>query len=189
MSIIFQLFHAEDLQRLSLEELEELRQTIIKALGNAQSLSLKLTRKTQPDPLLNRQRQEALNKQLNERFDEVSHQLKSPQLNPPQQTFNFDYRIEQRNAETTRDKEKLILEWAITCEINNFEFYSRLLEVKEKAYDFFENKIKANMKARGEEVPDKVRLKAPDSSYSPLNPRNPLSGLFYDLSRPESYPS
>lgn len=173
MSVIFQLFCAEDLQRLDYQELEDLRQTIIKALGNTQTLSLKLTKKPQPDADTPPRVQEELNK----RFHEVSHQLKSPQLNRPQPNFNFNARLEQRNAKATQDKEDLILEWALTCEVNHYEFYNALLQAKKAAYDFFEKA----MQAKGEVVPERLRPKGPDSPYSPFNPRHPLSKLFYDL--------
>lgn len=185
MSVIFQLFCAEDLQKFDYKELEDLRQTVITALRSAEPLCLNLTEKPEPDPGTPPRVHEALNK----RFDEVSHQLKSPQLNPSQRTFAFNAHIQQRNAKATQDKEDLILNWAITCEVNNFEFYSPLLQAKKAAYDFFEQKIKAKMAARGEPVPDRVRPIGPDSPYSPFNPRHPLYGLFYDLSQPKPDPT
>jgi hypothetical protein len=185
MSVIFQLFCAEDLQKLEYQELQTLRQRIITALRSAQPLCLNLTEKPEPDPGTPPRVHEALNK----RFDEVSHQLKSPQLNPSQQPFRFHDRIQQRNARATQDKEDLILNWAITCEVNNFEFYNSLLQVKKAADDFFEQTIKAKIAARGEPVPDRVRPLPPDSPYSPFNPRHPLYGLYYDLSQPKPDPT
>jgi hypothetical protein len=178
VSIIFQLFCAEDLQRLTYQELEELRQTIISALGDAPTLPLKLTPNTTPDPVPPAPIQEALNK----RFQDISHQLKAPQLNPPQQDFNFATLMTRLRDSTTQTKEDRILEWALSCEVNHFEFYNVLLRARTAAYDFFDRTIKAQMAARKEPVPDaKIRPKDPDSPYSPFNPRHPLSKLFYNL--------
>jgi len=189
MSVIFQLFGAEDLQKLEYDELQELKRKITEALtppgqaalGGPLALSLKLSPKTKPDPDTPPRVKEALNK----RFHEVSHQLKTPPPNPSQQIFDFDALIDQRNAKATQGKEDLILEWAITCEVNNFEFYNSLLKAKKVADDFF----KEAMERRGEKVPERLRPKGPDSLYSPFNPRHPLYNIFYDLSKPASNPT
>jgi hypothetical protein len=184
MSVIFQLFGAEDLQKLDYDELLELKRSITEALtppgqatrGEPLALSLPLSPKTQPDSDPPSRVKEALNK----RFHEVSHQLKTPPPNPLQPTFDFAALIAQRNAKATQDKENMLLEWAITCEVNNFEFYNSLLKAKKKADEFFA----AAMKKRGETVPERLRPKGPDSLYSPFNPRHPLYNIFYDLSKP-----
>jgi hypothetical protein len=183
MTVIFQLFCVEDLKKLTFDELTELRAVVADALGLTKSatgqapspLCLGVTDKTQPDS----EPPPEIIKALHKRFDEVAHQLKSPQPNPSGQNFNFRERNQQRN--TPSSEENMILEWAISCEVNNFEFYNPLLKAKEAAYRFFEEKVKAHMRARGEISPEKIQPIGPDSLYSPFNRRHPLSYLFYNL--------
>ena len=108
---------------------------------------------------------------LNKRFHEVSRQFTSPHLKPSPQRFNFQALLSQRNN-TVSAEEALILEWAISCEVNNFKFYKRLLDARKAAYEWF-------FKEQGQ------RPKGPDSPYSPFNPLHPLYSLFYGLSKPE----
>lgn len=187
MSVIFQLFSAEDLLKFKPEQLEELKNRIMTALkestgqstlGDPPILSLKLSPNTKPDPKIAAQINDALRK----RFQDVSHQLKSPQPDPPPQTFDFDNLIRLNNDEDTRKKEELLLEWAITCEVNNFEFYNSLLQAKKVADAYFKEVTTSAT------APEGLRPKGPDSLYSPFNPRHPLSGLLYTLSKPESNP-
>jgi hypothetical protein len=182
MTVIFQLFCAEDLKKLTYAELTQLRTIVADALGLTKTatsqdpspLCLGVMDKTQPDI----DPPDEVKKALNKRFDEVSHQLKSPQLNPPGQTFNFDERLEQHANPSSVETE--ILKWAISCEVNNFEFYEALRKAKKAAYEFF---AKA-MIDRGETVPERLRPKGPDSAYSPFNPRHPLYNLYYNLPNP-----
>ena len=184
MSVIFQLFCAEDLQKLTYDQLQELRSTVAQALrkhttGQAHgehrpSLCLGIVDKTTPPPDTPAPIHEALNK----RFYEVSHQLKSPHLHSSRQLFDFQKLLHQRNSDLTQKKEDMILEWAISCEVNNYEFYNTLARVRNEAYSFFLNKT-------GQ------RPKGPDTLYSPFNPLHPLYNLFYGSSNPEesdSYP-
>lgn len=194
MSIIFQLFNAEDLQKLSYDELQDLRKIIIKALApnpdkppdNLEPLKLNLTPKTRIDensPPELRPPPKWVDEALLKRFYEVSHQLKTPPLNQPQQAFDFDELITERKDPKNQTKEELILNWAISCEVNHMEFYNSLLKAREAAYGFFEERIKAKeLQAKGV-APKEVRIKDPDSAYSPFNPRHPLQKLFYDLSK------
>jgi hypothetical protein len=188
MSVIFQLFSAEDLLKFTPEQLEELKNRIMTALkestgqstlGEPPVLSLKLAPKTAPDPKIAPQINDALHK----RFQDVSHQLKSPQLDSAPQIFDFDNLIKQRNDNATRKKEDVILEWAITCEVNNYEFYNALLQAKEVAYAYFKEVTTS------EKDPDGLRPKGPDTQYSPFNPRHPLFDVLYGFSNPESNPS
>jgi hypothetical protein len=185
MSVIFQLFCAEDLQQLTYLQLQELKTAVVNALEGdtpdntlaqnyasyhlraPQPLSLQISLNTTPSPDTPPQVREAFNK----RFHEVSHQLTSPRLKLPQQHFNFQALLSQRNN-TASAEEALILEWAISCEVNNFEFYKRLLRARKEAYEWF-------FKEKGQ------RPKGPDSPYSPFNPLHPLYNLFYGLSKPE----
>jgi len=184
MSVIFQLFCAEDLQKLEEKELNDLLKEVRDALkdingqaitGNPKALSLKVSRKTDLSPNAPQKVNEALNK----RFHEVSHQLKSPPLKELEKSFRFGELRAERNSTDTQRKEDMILEWSISCEVNNFEFYYPLLEAKKAAYAFF---AKA-MIDKGEMTPEgqPLRPKGPDSPYSPFNPRHPLYRLFYDL--------
>jgi hypothetical protein len=190
MTVIFQLFCAEDLQKLTHPQLEDLKKTVMDALAEDHTsttpsqgygsqnprvprpLVLETTQDTTPPPGTPPQLREA----LSHRFHEVSHQLMSPQLHAPQQNFNFQHLLDQRNGIASAE-ENLILQWAISCEVNNFKFYNRLLHVRKKAYEWF---FKAT---QGQ------RPKGPDSLYSPFNPLHPLYNLFYGVSKPELPPT
>jgi hypothetical protein len=199
MSIIFQLFSAEDLQKLNVTELTQLRDEILKALEADRvlkvaegKLHLNLKEKVKPDaetpPGLDPQPkwvQEALLK----RFHEVSHQLKTPPHDLSQQDFNFEALINKRNDTETQEQEKLILNWAISCELNHIEFYYALLIARKGIDNFYTKYPDAKRKLlteeqRREKDPrlEKVRAKDPDSAYSPFNPRHPLYKQYYEAS-------
>jgi hypothetical protein len=192
MSVIFQLFNAEDLQKLEGKDLETLRSIVIKALDQddrealkrivtdalneeqAQTaplpdhrpLELNLAPKCEPDKTPPPQINEALNK----RFHDVSQQLKSLSL---QSSFDFDklthrHFNDQANDDEQRKKEETILLWAISCEVNNYEFYAKLRNARIATHDFFYRKT-------GQ------RPKGPDSPYSPFHPGHPLYSLLYGL--------
>ena len=111
-----------------------------------------------------------------------SHQLKSPQLKPshqpkqPQEIFPFDT-LKDENKTLSREEEE-ILQWAITCEVNNFDFYYPLLLAKIAAYKYFKEVT------TDPTHPEGLTPKGPDSPYSPFNPRHPLYNLFYNLTKP-----
>jgi hypothetical protein len=193
MSVIFQLFCAEDLKKLTHDQLVCLREKIKETLEDLKgpdnmpllrrsplALSLRVSDKFEPDSNMPQQIKEQVDTALNKRFDEVSHQLMSPQLNQPPPTFNIDDRINQRK--TLSDEDKMILEWAIACEVNNFEFYYPLLQAKEAAYAYFKEATTSPTAPKG------LSPRGPDSLYSPFNPRHPLSSLslFYRLLQQES---
>jgi hypothetical protein len=189
MSVIFQLFCAEDLQQLTYAQLQELKTAVVNALEGGtpsqtlaqdstsyhprvpQPLTLQISLNTTPSEDTPPQVKEA----LNNRFHEVSHQLTSLRLKLPQQNFDFEALRSQRNN-TASTEEDLILQWAISCEVNNFEFYKRLLDASKAAYEWF-------FREKGQ------RPKGPDSLYSPFNPLHPLYKLLYDLSKPELPPT
>jgi hypothetical protein len=205
MSIIFQLFSAEDLQKLDIEELKGLRDEIKKALEEAgmvidDKLHLNLKEKVKPDensPFDQNSPPEWVREALLKRFNEVSHQLKTPPISPSQQAFNFDALIAQRKSQETQDKEELILNWAISCELNHIEFYFPLLKAREAAYKYFEDnprikeklQIKEKPQAKVVVVPKEVRTKEPDSAYSPFNPRHPLYRQYDDISKSAPEPT
>jgi hypothetical protein len=178
VSVIFLLFCANDLQRLSLYQLAELRDIISNALGlktnitchtaeGAPALPLAVSDDTQ----LPQNAPPEVIDALKQRFDEVSQQLKSPPKDPS--SFHFDTLVRQHFNEKDiieKEKETTILRWAISCEVNNFKFYEQLLRAREEAYQKFYEWTQQ-------------RPKGPDSLYSPFNPLHPLYNLFYSLSQ------
>jgi hypothetical protein len=199
MSIIFQLFSAEDLQKLTRDELLLLRDKIVEALKPPDQpeleelppFELNLTPKTIPD---NPTPPQWVHDALLKRFYEVSHQLKTPPRNTSQERFDYDGLIQKRKSEDTQSQEELILNWAISCELNHIEFYESLLKAQKVAYDFFEQTIRARI-PKTSETPEtkeaerpRARSKEPDSAYSPFNPRHPLYKQFSDLSKPVPNP-
>lgn len=195
MSVIFQLFRADDLKMLSRGQLNELKRRIGTALKDAQQelqlhagslqsayqqkppseeapaepLRLNVVNKPNPSPNTPPQVKGALERALDKRFTEVSQQLKSA---PLQSAPDFNARLSQIHLNQPdseeQAKERMILEWAMSCEVNNFEFYYPLWRAKTVAYDFFYEET-------GQ------RPKDPDSPYSPFNPGHPFSTFFYGL--------
>jgi hypothetical protein len=209
MSVIFQLFRADDLKMLSTDQLNELKKKINVALEDAQQelqshtgssedasqqklpseetppgtlrlkispkektpepLRLKISSNPDPSTTIPPQIRAALNRAIDKRFHEVSQQLKSAQ---PRSASNFKARLNRIHLNQPdpeeQEKEKTILEWALSCEVNNFEFYYPLWHAKNVAYDFF-------LRKTGQEP------KGPDSPYSPFNRDHPFSKFFYDL--------
>jgi hypothetical protein len=178
MTVIFQLFCAEDLQKLCPDQLEGLRSTIQQVFSDTKAisqtaqgrpaLSLEISTDTNPPTSANPQLTEQIKEALNKRFHEVSQQLKSSQLNPSQFDFEKLRRRHFNEDEDEKKKEGTILSWAISCEVNNFKFYDRLLSAGEAAYRFF-------FQETGQ------RPKGPDSLYSPFYPQHPLYYSFYNL--------
>ena len=174
MTVIFQLFCAEDLQRLSLEQLAELKTTVADALGlipNPPSQtaegSLVLPLGASDKLALPSDAPAEITVALKQRFDEVSKQLKSPPADASAFDFNaFKRRHFNEPASNEKAKETLILEWAVSCEVNNFEFYDLLRRARDVAYKKFE------------EWTEGQRPKGPDSVYSPFNPFHPLYNTF-----------
>lgn len=204
MSIIFQLFSAEDLQKLDISELEALSDEVkavlsdpIKPLIKDGKLHLNLKPKVKPDgespaDLYGQKYKPLVEEALLKRFYEVSHQLKTPPLDLSKQSFDFEKLTEQRNDAATQAKEKLILEWAISCELNHIEFYFALLKAKEGVENFYIKHPAAKEKLLTAEqrqtkatygTPQEVRTKDPDSAYSPFNPRHPLYKQYHEPPR------
>jgi hypothetical protein len=195
MSVIFQLFRADDLKMLSKDKLEDLKKTVNDALKDAQQelqsyagspkdpsqqkspygdtpsepLRLNISNKPDPSPNTPREIRPALDRALDRRFHEVSQQLKSTQ---PQLASDFNARLNRvhlnKPDSEEQAKEEMILEWAMSCEVNNFEFYYPLWHAKQVADEFFRQET-------GQEP------KGPDSPYSPFNPDHPFSNFFYGL--------
>jgi hypothetical protein len=177
MTIIFQLFSAEDLQKLTLDDLKELRTIITDTLEESKAMrdehhGLALPLETADDVKLPWGTPPQVTEALQQRFYDVSQQLKVSQ--PISSQFDFEKLLKRHlnQDDETKAKEKMILEWAISCEVNNFKFYARLLRARKRAYEFFASKT-------GEQEPQ-----GPDSLYSPFYYEHPLYNLFYGISQP-----
>ena len=123
------------------------------------------------------------------RFYEVSHQLKTPPRDPSQPPFDFQTLINERKSAGTQEKEELILNWAISCELNHIEFYYALVVARKGVDNFYtkypdaKRKLLTEAQRRAKDPTlEKVRAKDPDSAYSPFNPRHPLYRQYYDAS-------
>jgi hypothetical protein len=192
MTVIFQLFCVDDLKELGPDGPDRLREFLRplldpyrpKGASGAANTSeparftleasnetvLKSADKTPPEIL------EAIQK----RSEEVSQQLISPspgdpsgrpKLDPSQALFpqvSAQPSMQPASAAKKKQNEETILQWAISCEVNNFNLYYPLLQIKKEAYKWF-------LMETGK------RPKGPDSPYSPFNPLHPLYNLFYDL--------
>jgi hypothetical protein len=202
MTVIFQLFCVDDLKALGPDGPERLREFLGPLLdpyrpnrpgrasgaanpSNPARFTLEASNetllasadKTPPEIL------EAIRK----RSEEVSQQLLSPSpgdpsdrptLNPSQALFPqiaAQPSTQPASAAKKKQNEETILQWAISCEVNNFNLYYPLLQIKDKAYKWFLDKTGK-------------RPKGPDSPYSPFNPHHPLYNLFYNLEQ-QSNPS
>jgi hypothetical protein len=174
MTVIFQLFCAEDLQRLSLPQLTELKELVANTLGLKTNPPCRTAEGCPALPLgasdkinLPSDAPAGVIVALKQRFDEVSQQLKSPPADSS--PFSFDALTRRHFNEpdsNEKDKETLVLKWAISCEVNNFEFYDLLRRARDEAYQKFE------------EWTEGQRPKGPDSVYSPFNLLHPLYNTF-----------
>ena len=192
MTVIFQLFCVDDLKQLGPDGPERLGEFLRPLLDPyrpegasgaanpseparftleaSNKTLLKSADKTPPEIL------EAIQK----RSEEVSHQLISPspgdpsdrpRLDPSQELFpqvSAQSSIQPASAAKKKENEETILQWAISCEVNNFNLYYPLWQIKNEAYRWFLEKTGK-------------RPKGPDSPYSPFNPLHPLYNLFYNL--------
>ena len=177
MTVIFQLFCADDLQKLTLDDLKELRSIVRENLEESKTIrdennNLVLPLATVDNLQLPEDAPAQVTEALQQRFYEVSQQLKASQ--PISSQFEFQKFLDRHlnQDQETKDKEQMILEWATSCEVNNFQFYERLLRARKKAYEFFSSKT-------GGQDPQ-----GPDSLYSPFYQEHPLYNLFYGLSQP-----
>ena len=191
MTVIFQLFCVEDLKRLGEDGRQELLEIIRTHLpappapprGSAASRRSREAPKLTLDASNNTRLHSGeempgqLLKAIEKRYDEVSEQLKSPLPEGPSDPSNLDPKralLPQLTASRpklgslSQAAEKEIVEWAISCEVNNYNFYYPLLEIKEEAFAMFQRRTQQ-------------RPKGPDSPYSPFNPLHPLYDLFSDL--------
>lgn len=176
MTVIFQLFCVDDLRRLLSEAgAHERLLAIIRAHIPAQQLILKATNDTKVDKP--EETPDQILAAIQKRFDAVSEQLQSPlpkgpddPPRPEQEQQLLDLLVDARNRRVPPmpDQEDTIRRWAISCEVNHYNFYYPLLKIKEEAYALFKEKTG--------QLP-----KGPDSYYAVFNPLNPLYELFAEL--------
>jgi hypothetical protein len=215
MSIIFQLFSAEDLRQFTSTQLDELRDEILKALDEKNLRPLRNAEEAKENPGDPRKGKLELNLEekirLNEtifsgrpddlkearealfrRFYEIAHQLKAPPYTSSNNPFEFDKLVRNLTDPENLSVEQKILRWAISCEINHIEFYYALVIAKEAAIKYIENteplkkKFQSAQSAGSQSdinAKPTIRIKNPDSVYSPFNPRHPLSGQYQKISR------
>jgi hypothetical protein len=180
MTVIFQLFCVDDLKMLRQEGRDLLRGIIQEVLENdsthrspsgapeicleaSDNRNLRTGGDTPP------QVREALQK----RIARVSEQLQSPLPSTSSDLPDLDpsqpiVAAVRSTALESYEEEAQISRWAISCEVNNFNFYYPLLLIKEMAYTMFSEKTGK-------------RPKGPDSLYSPFNERHPLYETFSNL--------
>jgi hypothetical protein len=178
MTVIFQLFRVDDLKMLGQDGRGLLRDIIQRVLevepykkpDKPPEVCLEASNNTKlkSDDNTPQQVLEALQR----RIATVTEQLQAPLSSSPSGSPRLDPSQPIVAAPTPRDltpqQEAEIRQWAISCEVNNFNFYYTLLLIKEIAYTMFSEKTGK-------------RPRGPDSPYSPLNERHPLYELFNNL--------
>jgi hypothetical protein len=187
MTVIFQLFCVDDLKHLLPDKLEAFQEAVrnavqrhpLRAPGVQDDVDpqIRPRRGAPTDPSPNPPPQ--ISDALTQRMNEVSQQLKSPAVPSPSgplalyqapAPFNFAQLAAQHFGQQTPDEEqeRKILQWAISCEVNNYKFYYPLLRIRDEVYDWF-------FEATGQWP------KGPDSRYSPFHPQHPLYNLLQQL--------
>jgi hypothetical protein len=180
MTVIFQLFCVDDLRRLFEAGARQALIDIIQQHLPDRQLILKATNDTKLEPPA--EIPDQIPAAIQKRFDEVSEQLQSPLPKSPSDTpLVLEQPLLQQLIAARRkltplseEDQHTILQWAISCEVNHYNFYHPLLKIKEQAYALFKDKTG--------QLP-----KGPDSYYALFNPLNPLYDLFAELKlkRPE----
>lgn len=172
MSIIFQLFSADDLKMLRPEEfttltdkiLDELRRSspeIKQILGVSRPPKLEIAQDT-PQQL-----KDALRKRIHEVFQQLTSRLPRHPSRSLEPARPIDEQLFDPDELGLLDaQKKRILEWAIHCEVayleQSLERYNALKDWKDRYHDTFS------------QITDGQRPKGPDTSYSPFNPGGPL---------------
>ena len=186
MSVIFQLFRAEDLVDLDEKELEDFRKAIGAATRQYGDVDLKaaldVSRSTEAELQLAPPPPGTTPEfiaRLRERAREVFPQLMGePPGDPPapyqgqeppsifaQLLSPEDFR---RLNDTLGNKGRTILMWAIICEAANLKYYNALRRIQSDG----QQEIRRSPSLLGA----RRRFKDPDSEYSPFNPRHPFYG-------------
>jgi hypothetical protein len=180
MSIIFQLFSAENLKDLTRDELDSLKKTVNDAVDNCREPLLKASLESSRQ--LSARIESYFNSKtpqdipevldtLKRRAQEVFRQLTSVPAQSPGAGFSlsktptiFNQLLSQEDFDTLDKKlpytGRTILEWAIICEMANLMSYDALQGIQEDA-------------ARIVRKPRGPRLKDPDSVYSLFNELSP----------------
>ena len=176
MSIIFQLFSAQDLKTLDETQLRILRETVNVYFNPYLDITLNTTLK---DPA--RVTPEIIAAIWN-RTGEVIPQLRPgstlpttpPGLDPSQPLFPQILAAQPLQSLNLTATERHVLEMAISCEVAHVNYYHHLQNVKERAYATFDF-------LTGQRPQD------PDTFYSPFNLNSPLNFLM-NRRRPWSPP-
>jgi len=102
---------------------------------------------------------------LKKRLNEVRQQLLDSRESAPYDEGSFDEATQSQSISDHRsklgDKEKRILQWAVSCERDFIEFYDPLRRARDVAHEYFFEKT-------GQ------RPEGPDSAYSPFSSDHPL---------------
>jgi hypothetical protein len=183
MTMIFQLFCVDDLKELGTEGREELLRIVRGILqptdhhGHQDPAQLVLSVSNDSQLGYGDEAPPQILDALQQRFDDVSQQLYAPlpsaassvpPLDPARELFQqFMSHSNGRRGIPEHDADR-ILEWAVSCEVNNYNFYYTMIELKQKTYQMFQRRT-------GQ------RPKGPDSLYSPFNPLHPLYELFSSI--------
>jgi hypothetical protein len=105
------------------------------------------------------------NSVLQKRLNEVSQELQNSRESAPYDKESFKKAIGPQNTSDMQDKlnekERLILEWAVSCERHFLEFYAPLRHARDVAHEYFYEKTRQ-------------RPRGPDSLYSPFSSDHPL---------------
>jgi hypothetical protein len=184
MSIIFQLFNAEDLKKLTSNDLEQLKNivrdrvvngpfpdAVLKAsLGNSDNLESEL--QASPPPDYGRQVINTLRRRASDIFRQLMERDPSNQPDSFVDAASiFDQLLSQKDFSDLNNQlpvtGRKILLWAIVCELANLKSYIAMEDIQRQA----RTEISPPKVYQGEE---EQRLKDPDSAYSPFNPLSPV---------------
>jgi hypothetical protein len=172
MSIIFQLFSADDLKVLQPDKFEELTGAILGELRKSPSqVRQVLGVDRSPRLMIPQDTPQQLKDALRRRIHQVFQQLTSrPPRNPSralEPARAIDEQLFEPDELAMLDAQKrLILQWAIHCEVayleRSFEQYKALKDWKDRYHTEFSR------------IMNGQRPKGPDTNYSPFNPGSPL---------------
>jgi hypothetical protein len=187
MSIMFQLFSAEDLKALSEQQLVDLASAMRNASSISPDSSLRMAAGSNLSSHWEDARRDLLQtppaidldeitKALRDRARQVFEQLlerspnqpQEPLLDPSQQDI-LPQLIDQQDLNDLKDhpKEHRIFEIAMSCELSYFNSYSFLRAIKQHAYQQFGDYLKPSFTLS-------QKPKGPDSRYSPYRRDHPL---------------
>lgn len=179
MSIIFQLFSAEDLKALDKTKLEILKQKVKAAFDPAKYADSTMNTTLDDLSLVETELRSKIIENLRQRADTVFRQLKSELEFPndpimPRDDLELSWPLyPQILRNTAFDSlallQRHIFEMAISCDVTHFNSYIHLLSIKKFARGLFFD------------LANHLPSKDPDTEYSPFKPDSPLYKL-YNLS-------